>query len=347
MVEKVPVSVGKIKDKLMAEVSNAKTLSILVPIHNVEDYLAECLDSILTQGLQDYEVLLLNNGSKDDSLAIAQKFAIEWPEVFKVHDLVSKGVSAARNFGIKHAVGDYLLFLDSDDSFDTKAVPLLIKKAVDDDLDIVVGNFYHLLSSGERKANKNHFVEPVCSGEKWLQKCLLKRKFMPAIWNKLYRRQFILQNNIFFVEGIISAEDLLFSTHALIRASQVASVDQYFYIYRHREGSITKRVDLEAAQNRMESHLQVTDRLIKLTQKCTKELKKLILERTVKLNLVSFQGMYQALDNDSEKMQPYFQKINDLKLNRYIRFSRFSHLIDWLTLKLGFERYFSWRQRKW
>ncbi|MCP4001328.1 MAG: glycosyltransferase [Gammaproteobacteria bacterium] len=328
--------------------SGALSVSIIIPIYNVDHYLPECLDSILAQDMDKLQVLLIDNASTDQSAAIAKEYAIKWPQIFNFYQQPTKGVSAARNLGIEKATGDYLAFLDADDCFEEASLKPLLDTARKEDADILIANYSDLLSDGTKSKNKPYNIQDtVIAGRVWLEQILKKRKFLPAVWNKLYRRSFMIENNLFFEPNIISAEDLLFTVRTLLLAKTVKSVTNSFYLYRNRESSVSNRTDLTTAIERLNSHIKVTEQLFRITDSCSKQLRKLILERTIKLNLVALQAYYKAAENGDASMAQYFSQLNELNLYRYVRFSRFSHYIDWLTLRLGYEQYFNWRLRKW
>ncbi|MFI3284691.1 MAG: glycosyltransferase family 2 protein, partial [Erysipelotrichaceae bacterium] len=114
-------------------------LSIVVPIYNVENYLDQCLSSIQDQTFNDFQVILINDGSTDASLNIAQSYC-EKDSRFKVYTKENGGLSSARNYGLKYVLGEYLTFLDSDDYVDTEAYSLMMNKIEKESLDIVMSD---------------------------------------------------------------------------------------------------------------------------------------------------------------------------------------------------------------
>ncbi|MGL5244702.1 MAG: glycosyltransferase family 2 protein, partial [Sarcina sp.] len=115
-------------------------LTIIVPVYNVEEFLVECLESIYKVSDIDYEVILVNDGSKDDSLNILKKYKELYPTKTKIIDKENGGLSSARNIGIKEAKGEYLAFVDSDDVIDPKGFEEFFKEGQRLDLDVMVGN---------------------------------------------------------------------------------------------------------------------------------------------------------------------------------------------------------------
>ena len=127
----------------MTDATRPIVLSIIVPIYNVEPYLKECLDSILEQDLDHYEVLLINDGSTDDSGAIAREYTEKHPAHFHYYEQKNQGVSCARNKGIAQATGTYVIFVDPDDAIKNNSLRIMLDAALQSGSDILVGNFVH------------------------------------------------------------------------------------------------------------------------------------------------------------------------------------------------------------
>jgi heptose III glucuronosyltransferase len=235
--------------------SNIPALSIIVPIYNVEKYLSECLESILCQNFDfSFEIILVNDGATDGSKKIAKSYSNNYPDKFIYLEQVNKGLSAARNSGLNISKGQYVLFLDSDDCLSNTGLSDLVHKAMNQNLDIMVGNFINFYEDSSEFKNKKIVQSDTEIGEAWLTKSLSQRKFMPAVWFKLYRRSFLLDQNIMFVDGLIN-EDQLYSILTFVKAMNVSSIDIPFYRYRHRSGSISKVLDMKSAIRRVESDL--------------------------------------------------------------------------------------------
>lgn len=118
-----------------------ETISIIIPIYNVESYLRKCLDSIMEQSFSCFELLLINDGSTDASAQICQEY-VEKDDRIRYFEKENGGVSSARNFGIKHSSGEYITFIDSDDWVEPNYLEILYKAMKEQDADIVVTNYY-------------------------------------------------------------------------------------------------------------------------------------------------------------------------------------------------------------
>jgi glycosyltransferase involved in cell wall biosynthesis len=322
-------------------------LSIIVPIYNVAGYLRDCLDSILRQQLAAYEVLLINDGATDTSGLIAQEYATTNPDVFVYIEQKNRGLSGARNTGIDAARGDYLFFMDSDDYLADNGLPQLLEMAIQQQLEMVAGNFCHRHEDGSQKNNRAFIEIEAATGLAWLEDSLRKRKYIPAIWCKIYSREFIARHELNFVEGSV-IEDHLFAIQSLVAAESFSAKNIPFYIYRHRDGSLTSRRDYRHALKSVESNIFSTVKMLEISNKKTNSVqRKLIMERCIKLLGKSALQLRQAATEESESLSTVIKQLDDLQLYRFVRFSRFSHIIDWITLRFGYDHYLNWRERKW
>lgn len=216
------------------------SLSIIIPIYNVENFLVECLDSVFAQKIADMEVICINDGSTDNSIEIAENYAQKHSNI-RVISQSNQGLSAARNTGIRHATGEYVFFLDSDDSLnDASALNEMYILAQKQEADIVV---FNALLNGE-----SPYLSPFPTQTEAIKGSQLIQLFyncshtlMIPIWGHLYRRQFLLDNNLWFKEGIYH-EDILFTPIAQYLASRAVCHDTCVVNYRwQRPGAITSK----------------------------------------------------------------------------------------------------------
>lgn len=316
-------------------------LSIVVPVYNVEQYLEECLDSILVQPIENYEVILINDGSKDGSGDICQRYVENHPTRFRCICQENQGLSVARNVGISAATGTYILFLDSDDTLtNDNALYSLLKMSLSQELDIGIGNFKHLYEDDREEENRSIIVAEKCSGLDWLYKSLKKRKYLPAVWAKLYKCSFLLESNLLFVPRLIN-EDQLFTIQALKKAQTVAAQDCVFYRYRHRQNSITSKREWNSDLDRVNSSLSITKQLMIETESMNGEFKDLILSRGIRLLKSSMKILHQDICN-LERQKTFNQLlkvIDELKLDQYFSVKRLTHIGDKIALRKGFLHY--------
>lgn len=222
-------------------------VSVIVPIYNVEKYLRQCLDSIVTQTLKEIEILLIDDGSTDQSLEIAKEYEKKDARI-QVICQPNGGAGAARNNGIRHATGEYLSFLDSDDFFEPNMLEEAYVKAEETSADFVVfnSNQYHM--------DKDAFVEVP-----WVLRVKEIPPYMPFscrqltgnvfktfvgwAWDKLYRRSFVIEHKLWFQEQRTS-NDMLFVFSAIAIAKKIAVVNKVL-AHQRRGGSESLSVTRE------------------------------------------------------------------------------------------------------
>lgn len=211
---------------------NKLDISIIVPIFNAEKYLNKCIDSIINQTKKELEILLINDGSKDKTEEIIKSYSDKRIKYFKNKN---QGIGKTRNFGIDKAKGKYLMFLDSDDFLEKNACEELFNKAENNNLDIVICDFYKLYDNNELEEVKQISFEN--SSLKDNPK-ILNENLAP--WAKLYKRELIVKNNIKFIENL-KYEDAPFVAEAIDRAKKIGKVDKclvYYLIHGNSETTI-------------------------------------------------------------------------------------------------------------
>lgn len=239
--------------------------SIIIPVYNVEQYLADCLDSVLAQDYTgSYEVICINDGSTDSSLEILKQYANK-NEIIKIIDQENKGLSGARNRGLKEAIGEYVFFLDSDDWIETNTLQTLSASIVANE-DIIAFNGRRYFEDGRQEDEDEGIEEKKMTGWEYYNKYALQsRKFhFVCVVLRLYRKDFLLKNKLFFEEDIYH-EDNLFTPLACYNAKVVKAIPSTLYVYRIRKGSITQTVGIKHLRDRMEVANQLSDFFIPKT----------------------------------------------------------------------------------
>ena len=220
--------------------------SVIIPIYNVEAYLRQCVESVLTQSFQNIEVILVDDGSPDNCPAICDEYARQDPRVQVIHK-ANGGLSDARNCGIRAARGEYLLFPDSDDYWgDPEALETVHRRICQygEKADLVLFQSQVIYPDGTIIPDSRCFPEqfndmtkeeaPVCLMENGLLIC--------GVGTKVVKRHFLLEHDLFFPVGVKS-EDVHWIFRVMNAMPQYQYTDQYFYMYRKgRPGSITATV---------------------------------------------------------------------------------------------------------
>jgi hypothetical protein len=206
-------------------------ISVIIPVYNTEKYLSQCLDSVLTQTFQDFEVICVNDGSTDGSLAILEEYAKKDPRI-RVLTQVNQGQSVARNEGMKLAGGEYICFLDSDDFYDEDFLYTLYTKSVESDADIVMTN--------TRYVNGNDSTLTSLTTQ-MLDQFADRIKILPhgGVWDKIYKVTLLKEHHLRFHAGLYF-EDNLFVVQALFYAAKMVVIDGPSYNYICNPNSTTR-----------------------------------------------------------------------------------------------------------
>lgn len=216
-------------------------ISVIVPVYNAEKYLQKCLDSILEQTYKNLEIIIINDGSTDNSGQICQEYEKQDDRIVYI-EKENSGVSDTRNAGMDRMTGPYVTFVDSDDWLEPNYVKFLYEKLIEHQADIVVGNYtsfnesnsvfyFHTSADYYEKVYDNKSVIPCLYDAKELLKSAL---IVP--WGKIYKKE-IIANFRFPIDRI--GEDALFNLKALLGSKKVVYVNKSAYIYRVREGSLS------------------------------------------------------------------------------------------------------------
>ena len=215
-------------------------VSIVTPVYKVESYIAECVQSVINQDYDNIEFILVDDCGGDNSIHIAEELLAGSTKSgfsYKIlrHEY-NRGVSAARNTAMHAATGDYIFCLDSDDRLMAECISKLAKKAVNDDADIVMCGH----QSEAEALNRGGFMNApisIIEGRNSILNALCDQWFNVAPWCKLLKRSFILQNKLFFLEGIIN-EDNLWTFQLCLAAHKISFLKEDLYFYRYNKSSI-------------------------------------------------------------------------------------------------------------
>jgi len=217
-------------------------VSVIVPIYQVEKYLPKCIDSILAQTFHDFELILVNDGTKDNSPAIMQAYAERDPRIRLVHK-ENGGLSSARNAGLEVASGEYIAFVDADDYVDPTLLADTVAAMKQSGADQVLFNYRQVFDNQVCDAYL-HFEDEVIDLEKLGLAQYFYRYWMPykhgqEAWSKLYRRSVIEDNSLRFEpNNEIFAEDTLFSAMYLFHTKKIAALSKPYVYYIQRGDSL-------------------------------------------------------------------------------------------------------------
>jgi len=225
-----------VEGKIMTE------LSIIVTVYKVEEFIRDCIDSIICEEGDYFEIILVDDGSPDKCPQICDEYAQKDKRVKVIHK-TNGGLSEARNSGIKAALGRYLVFLDSDDWFAEGALPGLLA-ASKSGADAIVGNIKFFNQEKKNIKIRNHISEdsPVNgnNSEKAVEYMLKKCIYWPAV-RFVVKKEFIVENGLFFTKGLLH-EDLEWVPKMVVTAGSFSVFQKEFYIYRTRHNSLSTTV---------------------------------------------------------------------------------------------------------
>lgn len=206
-------------------------LSIIIPVYNGEKYIEECLDSIFTSDSRNFEVIAVDDGSKDRSLQYLQQYAEKEQRLQVIHK-ENGGVSSARNAGLKGAKGDWIMFVDIDDLLESNAIECIGRATTKNPhADFILYNYTEVSESNE-DLWKFAVADKVSGSLEKMQEQLLAGYLMNACWGKVYRRSVIAKRQLLFDSSMKVGEDLAFVIEYCKHVKEVACISEYLYRYR-------------------------------------------------------------------------------------------------------------------
>lgn len=237
--------------------SSCPKISVIIPVYNTVEYLKECFDSVLSQSIQDIEVVVVDDGSSDGSWDIIEEYAAAYPQ-FKVYKQSRKRQGAARNHGLCYATGEYIAFLDSDDTLPIQAYSRLYDSAERFKSDMVLGpyqSFFYDRKWFEQPLHKQLLSGALEQTDIFSYPALLEDI---SVCNRIIRREFLEKYQLRFPERY-AGEDVFFMTHVYLKCKKISIVPHVVYnCRRKRKASSSFRISLEFFQNRKDTAMELT-----------------------------------------------------------------------------------------
>ena len=304
--------------------------SIIIPVYNAEKQLKRCIESIINQSYDNYELLLINDGSKDNSLYICNKYK---SNKVRIINKKNEGVSCSRNLGLLYATGNYIMFVDSDDWLELNALEKITKIiSKNPNIEILKFNYYHetnkrLFKNNIDKLNiifnklytANEYNKIICDTIK-------NSYFINTVWGEVIKKEVLL--NVMFEKNIIYGEDLLFNTYLFMKASNIMFIDEYLYHYFINESGISLNISYDILEKKINDLLYIYPIIIsniskidinndfklidKFVKELTENLVKLCNTSKEKNDLIEFVKVIR-----NKKASFYFEKINIYKYINY------------------------------
>ena len=227
---------------------NRVDVSIIIPVYNVQEYLAICLDSVIKQTIKNKEIIVINDGSTDQCHEILTEYKKKYPEMIIINQKNS-GISATRNVGLKAASGEYIAFVDSDDFIELNMVEKMYNTAKRESADIVICNYILYVEKPDNQNSDKYKIEGI-DKEGHIDKVKALKMFLlndikGYAWNKLHKRELFRENNILFPDFVV-CEDTPVSFLLLAGSQKIYSMNEPLYYYRQRESSLTRTFSIKA-----------------------------------------------------------------------------------------------------
>ncbi|WP_311752240.1 glycosyltransferase [Proteus columbae] len=250
--------------------SSIPQLSIVVAIYNGEKFLSTFFNGLKSIKLNDWELILVNDGSGDNSLKILQEWKERFPRV-TIIDQENQGVSVARNVGFNISKGQYIVFPDIDDVIHPNMYDRMLNIAKDDNLDILTcnGNYVYTDGRPSRPIFPSNRLQTtgVLTGPQWLEIALNSKKFLHVTWLNIYRREFLLDHGYYFEPGL-HHQDIPWTTEVLLTAQRVKYIDERYYDYLIHSGSVSHATPNDSIHVRtIHNYMKILEMLDAINQK--------------------------------------------------------------------------------
>jgi len=310
-------------------------LSIIVPIYNVEKYITKCLESLSNQKMKDIEVILVNDGSTDSSESIIFDYLKNHKNInilyFKKEN---GGLSDARNFGIKRAIGKYITFIDSDDYIEEDLF-INLEKYMEQDIDVIKFKMKTVDENGNILEKMDGPVFDKCTGEEAFEKLCTKDKYI-----YLYRRQFFIEKNFKYSVGMYH-EDFGLTPMIIVNSRSFVSTNEYGYNYLKRENSITTLNNNEKNIKKAKDTLTQYDQMLKRIKKynISKHTKDLIKRYYTNAVILKAKEIY----GNEKEFNKYISEIKKRKMYKNIKLYNPKQLIKRFLLKFNIKLYLKMR----
>ncbi|MGH4118116.1 glycosyltransferase family 2 protein [Clostridium sp.] len=230
---------------------NKVDVSIIIPVYNVQEYLSECLDSVINQTIKNKEIIIVNDGSTDNCSKILTEYKMKFPELIIINQK-NRGISETRNAGLNAATGEYIAFVDSDDFIEKCMFERMYNAAKREKSDVVMCN-YILYNEASHEQNTGKYVIEGNSEEGYINRTKSLEMFLindikGYVWNKLFKRELFIDNKILFPDFKV-CEDTPVVFLLLAHSKKIFSMKEPLYYYRQREASLTKIYSIKSMED--------------------------------------------------------------------------------------------------
>lgn len=229
-------------------------VSVIVPVYNVEKYIGRCIESVQNQSLTDLELILVDDAGGDDSMGIVKEYALSDPRIKYLESMKNEGPMVARDKGCRIAKGEYIMFLDGDDSLPNNAIELLYNNIIANHVDCVKGNIFIKTNDGREKLFHGNEL-PYGNKKEDIFKALLEEKIVHNITGCLFRHALFLDEEIKIVQGMKNGEDAYLFYQLVRKLNNGMSVipEVVYYYYVNEYSSTNSRIKDDAIKRMLET----------------------------------------------------------------------------------------------
>lgn len=310
-----------------------KKISVIIPVYNTEKYLKRCLDSVIAQEYKDLELVIINDGSTDNSEQLINEYKTKYPELISYYNKENTGVADTRNFGIKKAKGEYIMFLDSDDYIDTALLKNL-EDYINKNIDLIKFKLQRVNGEGETLEIVPGATFEETTGEEGFNKLYSTDVLLDSPCVYLIKKEILTKNNLKFMVGT-EHEDFGLVPFIIVLAKTMVSVNFYGYYYIQSENSITRNENYKKTIKKAYDALKHYDNAIELTQK-------LKLGKLTKQNIKIYYTnaiILKAKELHKEEQEKYIKEIQARKMVKNIKVRNLKQLIKKILLSLNIKLY--------
>lgn len=323
-------------------------VSVIIPVYNTEQYLVNCVDSVLKQIGVSLEIILVDDGSTDSSPSICDKYAKVHDNITVIH-IQNSGPATAKNEGLKLAKGNYIALTDSDDKMEPQMLNKMVSAGYAYHADIICCNYKQIDEQGNISHLNSTNQQYVLNHEEGLTHFFSKDKIYSQCWTKLYKRQMLQDHHIENDPGLRTDEDFIFNIRAFVRAQTTVIVDEPLYVYTHRGNSLAHAYFKENISQYIDNRIkrvQVTQDAVKNESDAVKEWSTVHIIMYYN-ELLGKVALFQEYHSD-KRIKNIFRFIRQNKdiLNRHYRLCGFSKGGQLLILYLPISIYMKYRKSK-
>ena len=310
-----------------------KKISVIIPVYNTEKYLRKCFDSVINQSYKNIEMVIINDGSKDNSEKIINEYKNKYPDIISYYSKGNTGVADTRNFGIEKAKGDYIMFLDSDDYID-EALFKNLEKYINQDIDLIKFKLQRVNREGKLLELVPGATFENTSGQDGFNKLYSTDVLLDSPCVYLIKKDIFTNNNLKFKVGT-EHEDFGLMPFVIVLAKTMISINFYGYYYVQSDNSITRNEDYKKTVKKAYDALAHYDNAMKF-------LEKLKLDKLTKQNVKIYYTnaiILKTKELQPEDQEKYIQEIKNRKMTKNIKIRNLKQLIKKILLCIDIKLY--------